>query len=87
MGKMWELDMQIRPGMSEAQKQAVQDARNLATTVLLMRYFGAFLDMAAGAEVNLAMLVPGPHAGHYPNHWGMWQIFWKKRAGQVRETV
>ena len=52
MGKMWELDMQIRPGMSEAQKQAVQDARNLATTVLLMRYFGAFLDMAAGAEMS-----------------------------------
>ena len=52
MGKMWELDMQIRPGMSEAQKQAVQDARNLATTVLLMRYFGAFFDMAAGAEMS-----------------------------------
>lgn len=52
MGKMWELDMQIRPGMSEAQKQAVQDAKDLATTVLLMRYFGAFFDVAAGAEMS-----------------------------------
>lgn len=51
MEKIWELDMQIHPDMSEEEKKKIEDARNLATTILMLRYAGAALNLASDYAV------------------------------------
>ena len=57
LGKMWELDMQIRPGMTESEKAAVDEARSLAVGILLGRYFTAFVDVVGASQLAAGNIV------------------------------
>ena len=60
MGTMWELDMQIRPGMTEYEKAQIEAARSTAFCMLAMRVINAALPMVVGAAGGIpGMIVVG----------------------------
>ena len=63
MGTMWELDMQIRPGMTEAEKAQIEAARNIAFCMLLSEIVNASLPVLGVAGGIPGMFICG--IAHY----------------------
>ena len=63
MGTMWELDMQIRPGMTEAQMAQIESARSVAFCMLLSRIVNASLPVIGVAGGVPGMIICG--IAHY----------------------